>query len=87
MAFLEEPGEAFQPLAHVRYRQHRFRLVGKEAAGQRGEPGVVLGVAQPDYELPQRRRTPQEPFGQVAQYRRGRSCHCSASSSRLVATA
>ena len=67
VALLEEPGEAFQPPAGIWNRQRRLRFLGKEAAHQLGEPGVVLGVAQPDDQLLQRRRTPQEQAGQVAQ--------------------
>ena len=87
VALLEEPGETLHPLSYVGGRQRRLRLVGKEAANQPGEPGVVLGITHQRDQLPQRRRTPQEQPRQPAQERRGRSFHRIASKSRLVAAA
>ena len=62
----EELGEALHPPAYVGGRKRRLRLLGKEAAHQPHEPGVVVGVADQRHQLPQRRRTPQEQFRQAA---------------------
>ena len=87
MPLPEETGEAFHPRAQVGGRKRRLRLIGKEAAHQPREPGVVVSVADQRHKLPQRRRTPQEQLAKTAQERRGRSCHRSASFSRPVAEA
>ena len=87
MPLPEELGEALHPLTYVGGRKRRLRLLGKEAAHQPHEPGVVVCVADQRHQLPQRRRTPQEQFRQPAQLRRGRSCHRSASNRRPVAAA
>ena len=87
MPLPEEIGEPLHPPAYVGGRKRRLRLLGKEAAHQPHEPGVVVGVADQRDQLPQRRRTPQEQVRQAAQLRRGRSCHRIASSSRPVEAA
>ena len=45
MPLPEETGETLHPLSYVGGRQHRLRLLGKEAAHQPHEPGVVFGMA------------------------------------------
>ena len=87
MALLEEPGEILHPLSYVGGRQHRLRLLRKEAAHQPHEPDVVVSVANHGDQLPQRRRTPQEQFGQPAQARRGCNWHRSTLARRPVAAA
>ena len=89
MPLSEEIGEAFHSRTYVGGRQRRFRLIGKEAAHQPREPGVVVGIADKRDQLPQRRRTPQEQSRQPAQPSRGRSLslHRIASRRRPVAEA
>ena len=87
MALPEEIGEALHPRAYVGGRKRRLCLLGKEAAHQPREPGVVVCVPDQRHQLPQRRRTPQEQLGQAAQRRRDSSLHRIASSRRPVAAA
>ena len=84
MTPLEEIGEPLHPLPRVGGREHRLGLLGKEAAHQSREPGVVVGESDERHQLPQRRRTPQERLGQAAQERRGCSFHRTASDRRRV---